>query len=139
MFKIGVFAIISDPNDKILLCHRCDIDWWNLPGGVLENGEAPWQGVIREVQEEVKLDVSVERLAGIYYKLKENEIVFSFICKTIGGKPGLTDEADRIEYFSLENLPINTLKLQVERIRDAVENPNDVTLKIQLQQEIKKT
>jgi len=27
-------------------------DLWNLPGGGLEPGEAPWKAVIREVREE---------------------------------------------------------------------------------------
>ena len=52
MFTIGVFAIIFDDKNRILFCHRRDHDLWNLPGGRLEKGEAPWKGVIREVKEE---------------------------------------------------------------------------------------
>lgn len=52
MFKIGAFAIILDEQGRVLLCHRRDIDAWNLPGGGLLSGEAPWQGVVRETKEE---------------------------------------------------------------------------------------
>jgi len=50
MFSIGVFGIIFDVEGRVLLCHRRDYDLWNLPGGGLETGEAPWEGLIREVR-----------------------------------------------------------------------------------------
>jgi len=39
-FTIGVFAIIHGGDRRVLLCHRRAHDLWNLPGGVLEHGEA---------------------------------------------------------------------------------------------------
>ncbi|GAC1349101.1 MAG: hypothetical protein NVS4B7_04370 [Ktedonobacteraceae bacterium] len=65
MFTIGAFAIILDEQQRVLLCHRCDIDRWNLPGGGVCRGETPWKGVTREVKEEVGLDVVVNRLSGL--------------------------------------------------------------------------
>ena len=59
--------------------------YWNLPGGVLEHGEAPWECVIREVKEETGFDVKIEKLSGIYSKPTQNEIVFQYICTVIGG------------------------------------------------------
>ena len=40
-FTIGAFAIIPDDLGSVLLCHRCDIDVWNLPGGTVEHGASP--------------------------------------------------------------------------------------------------
>lgn len=131
MFTIGVFGIIFNEHEKVLLCHRLDYDLWNLPGGGLEPGEAPWQGVIREVKEEVGLDVDAERLAGVYSKPEENEIVFSFICKITGGKISTSNEADLIEYFSFEELPKNMSLKQKERIKDALAKNYKTLLKIQ--------
>ncbi len=117
-YTIGAFAIILDEQDRVLLCHRRDYDLWNLPGGGVEANEAPWECVVREVKEEVGLDVQVESLAGVYSKRNETDIVFSFICKVIGAKIALTDEADKIEYFSVNEIPQNTSPNQVERIKD---------------------
>ncbi|HKF36666.1 MAG TPA: NUDIX domain-containing protein, partial [Ktedonobacteraceae bacterium] len=39
IFRIGVFALIFDDEGRILLGHRRDVDWWNLPGGGMEVGE----------------------------------------------------------------------------------------------------
>jgi len=89
-FTVGVFAIIRDDDRRVLLCHRRDHDLWNLPGGALEHGEAPWDGVIREVSEETGLDVEVSRLAGIYSKPEADDLVFSFLCRRTGG-----DRAER--------------------------------------------
>jgi len=131
MFKIGVFAIILDRQKRVLLCHRRDFDLWNLPGGGLEQSETPWEGVIREVKEEVGLDVEVQRLAGIYSKPDQDEVVFSFICTIIGGEITLTEEADEINYFSFSDFPPNTLPRQVERVRDVLTCNSDVILKTQ--------
>ncbi|KKQ55799.1 MAG: NUDIX hydrolase [Parcubacteria group bacterium GW2011_GWA2_38_13] len=133
MFKIGVFGIIFDGRKKVLLCHRLDYDLWNLPCGGLEPGEAPWQGVIREVKEEVGLDVETEQLAGVYSKPEENEIVFSFVCKITGGKISTSDEADLIKYFSFEELPKNMSLKQKERIKDALLEKEETILKIQVE------
>ena len=119
-FKIGVFGIILDDQRRVLLCHRTDRDLWNLPGGGLEKGETPWQGVIREVKEETGLDVKVEKLSCIYAKPDKEEISFAFICKIAGGKMTLTPESDKIEYFKFIDLPKNLSPKQTERIKDAL-------------------
>ncbi len=120
--QAGVFAVIFDNKQRVLLCHRRDHDLWNLPGGVLEKGEAPWEGVRREVREETGLEVEVVRLTGIYYKPEQNEVVFSFLCKITKGEITLTDEADRIEYFEFQEIPSNSSPKQIERIKDVLES-----------------
>jgi mutator protein MutT len=130
-FTIGVFGIIKDEQNRVLLVLRNDYDLWNLPGGGLENGETPWQGVIREVKEETGYDVEVVKLAGIYSKPEKNEIVFSFVCKIIGGEMTLNEEAKEIKYFSLHEIHKNTSQKHIERIEDLLKNENDLIMKSQ--------
>ena len=131
MFTIGVFAIIHDDDRRVLLCHRRDHDLWNLPGGVLEHGEAPWDGVIREVREETGLEVDVSRLAGVYSKPEANDLVFSFLCRRTGGEIALSDEADRIQFFRADELPANTIPKQVERIADFFRDTGTAVCRVQ--------
>ena len=115
----------------MLLCHRRDHDLWNLPGGALEHGEAPRDGVIREVKEETGLEVEVSGLAGVYSKPEADDLVFSFLCRRVGGVIALSDEADRIEFFRADALPPNTIPKQVERIAGSVRDTETVVCRIQ--------
>jgi len=130
-FTIGVFGIIRDEQNRVLLCLRNDGDFWNLPGGGLEKGESPWQGVIREVKEETGLDVKVLRLIGIYSKPEKDDIVFSFECKIVGGKITLNDEAKNIQWFSFPEIPKNTFPKHIERIEDLLKKEGGLIMKIQ--------
>ncbi len=118
VFRIGVFGIITDDEDRVLLCHRRDFDLWNLPGGGVEEGESPWDALVREIEEETGLRAAPEHLSGVYCKPDRNEVVFSFYRRVTGGATRFTNEADRIEYFPLDRIPGNTVPKQVERIRD---------------------
>ncbi len=120
MFTIGAFAIIFNAQGQVLLSHRRDVDMWNLPGGGMESRELPTEAVIREVMEETGLEVTVERLVGVYGKVDKDDLVFAFVCKVVGGELRLSDEADEHRYFDVNALPPNTLQKQVERIFDAV-------------------
>jgi len=120
MFSIGAFAIIFDDDDGILLSHRRDFDAWNLPGGGLQSRELPDEAVMREVKEETGLEVTIERLVGIYGKMDKDELVFAFVCRVISGELSISDEADEHRFFTVDRIPPNTLSKQVERIHDAL-------------------
>jgi len=120
-FSIGAFAIIFDELDRVLLSHRRDLDLWNLPGGGVESGELPTEAVIRETREETGLDVTIERLVGVYGKQYKDELVFAFVCRVVGGQLAASDEADESRYFQVSAIPSNTIPKQVERIHDAID------------------
>ncbi len=130
-FTIGAFGIIFDEQKRVLLVHRTDYDLWNLPGGTLENFESPLNAVKREVKEETGLEIEVSKLLGIYNKENKNDIAFSFLCKVVGGKITLNDEADKIEYFEIEKIPSNTVLKQLERIKDYLSGSDQIVFKTQ--------
>ena len=47
-FRVAAFALIFQEG-RVLLAHRRDIDWWNLPGGGMEAGETVDEALHREV------------------------------------------------------------------------------------------
>lgn len=122
MFSIGAFAIIWDLSGRVLLCHRRDMDAWNLPGGGVESGELPTEAAVREAREETGLEVTIDRLVGVYGKAEKDELVFSFVCRIVGGELQETDEADACRFFSLSEIPHNTSPKQIERIHDALKD-----------------
>ena len=131
LFIIGVFAVIFDSSKRVLLCHRTDIDLWDLPSGAMEQAETPWEAAVREVEEEVGLVVKIERLLGVYSRPDQNEVAFGFLCRVVGGSLRSSHEADCIQYFELDKIPPNTNHEQVEALQDVVNEELQATLRIQ--------
>ena len=131
IFRIGLFALIFDDEERVLLGHRRDIDWWNLPGGGMEAGETVDEALCREVREETGLEVEVEQLAGVYSKPQKQEVVLTFRCRTIGGMLQPTEEVRENRYFAPGALPSNTLPKHRQRIEDALLNQQSAVIRAQ--------
>jgi 8-oxo-dGTP pyrophosphatase MutT (NUDIX family) len=58
-------GLLRDPAGRVLLCELTYKPEWDLPGGVVEPGESPREGVRREVREEIGLDVESPRLLTV--------------------------------------------------------------------------
>lgn len=56
---VSVRGVISDTRGHVLTVQRRTDHEWELPGGRLNAGESPQQGLRREVHEETKLDVEI--------------------------------------------------------------------------------
>ncbi|HZS75430.1 MAG TPA: NUDIX domain-containing protein [Ktedonobacteraceae bacterium] len=132
IFRIGVFALIFDNDGRVLLGHRRDIDWWNLPGGGMEQGETVDEAVCREVREETGLAIEVERLVGVYSKPQKQEVVLTFLCHVTGGTLGPSEENRDNRYFHPDELPANTLPKHRQRIADALLNQPQAIIRAQL-------
>jgi ADP-ribose pyrophosphatase YjhB (NUDIX family) len=65
MPKVYVATAILD-GGQILLTRREDFEVWCLPGGSVEDGETFAQAAVREVYEEIGLEVRITRLVGLY-------------------------------------------------------------------------
>jgi 8-oxo-dGTP diphosphatase len=128
IFRIGVFALIFNDEKQILLAHRRDIDWWNLPGGGVESGETIDEALCREVCEETGLEIKVERLVGVYSKPQKQEVVLTFLCQVIGGTLHATEETRESRYFAPGALPENTLPKHRQRIQDALLNQQSAVI-----------
>jgi ADP-ribose pyrophosphatase YjhB (NUDIX family) len=64
-----VSALIEGPGGRLLLARRAVEPWlgrWDCPGGFLEEGEHPLDGLRRELLEETGIEIGPARFVGIW-------------------------------------------------------------------------
>lgn len=80
---LHVTAAVIKQDNRILICQRArDDDYallWEFPGGKLEEGETPEQCIVREITEELGLDIQVNSiLAETKHNDGEQDVHFTF-------------------------------------------------------------
>lgn len=120
---LAAFATILDEQQQVLLVHRRDIDVWECPGGGVGRYESPWDTTVRETYEETGLEVSIEAVAGVYWRPSKPALVFQFLGRVIAGLPRPTDKADDVRYFASGRLPPRISPVVRERVLDSITTP----------------
>lgn len=115
--------------DKILLLRRFNTRWedgkYTLISGHLEGKETVEQAMIREAKEEPGLSLTEKDLEVVHVMHRKSNngleyIDFFLVSKKWKGEPRISepDKCDDMQWFSLENLPGNTLP----HIKQAIKN-----------------
>ncbi len=63
--RLIAHALITDPWDRVCLLETTFKDDWELPGGIVNPSESPWTGTVREIGEELSLELPVGRVLVI--------------------------------------------------------------------------
>lgn len=121
-FGVTAAAIVTDAGGKVLLLkHRFRPgSGWGLPGGFLERGEQPEDGLRRELGEEIGLEVEQLRLFTVraFKKPKQLEVVFT--AQAIGNPDQLSFEIQEAEWFLPREFPAGLPRDQFELIKRAL-------------------
>ena len=110
----GVSAVVFDDEGRVLLGQRADNHRWALISGIPEPGEQPAAALVREVEEETGVRVSVERLVAVR---SGRQVTYPngdtcqfmdlcFRCRVIDGEARVNDdESLAVGWFALDELP----------------------------------
>jgi 8-oxo-dGTP diphosphatase len=92
MFPLLVTVAVIIHNHKVLLTKRkADVPYpllWEFPGGKVEPGEDPRDCIVREIREELAIDVTVSGIYDVvYHKYPERAVlVLAYRCRWQSGE-----------------------------------------------------
>jgi ADP-ribose pyrophosphatase YjhB (NUDIX family) len=128
---LAAAGLIRDDSGRVLVVKPNYRDYWTLPGGVCEFGEAPHAGCAREVEEEIGLRLPVGRLLAVDWQLPleiygqqaRPAVYFVFDCGVLHSMSGVRlqeEELDDCRFATERELSTLLAETTVPRIRAAI-------------------
>jgi 8-oxo-dGTP diphosphatase len=108
-YTVGAVALLRRSDGCVLLVDQRHSAGWALPGGLLRRGETPASAVVREVAEEVgvQLDAAALPQPVATTDARARRVDLIYVIDGIDSKASTIDEAEvrRIGWFALDALP----------------------------------
>ena len=112
---IALLALINNNNEVLISLRKNRKEYngyWEYPGGKVENGETLEQALVREIKEELNLEIAKNCIAPLTFAVDEQEmsqkILFLYVCRKWDGPiKSLIDQ--KIEWVK----PINLAQYQM--------------------------
>lgn len=119
---VATNGILLSQKGDVLLIQRNDTRTFAPPGGSLETGELPTDGVAREVREETGLIVMPVRLVALsFLPIKPQPyFAFTFRCLMRGGEIQPSPESPHVGFYPYDKLPRPMASMHRRRIETAV-------------------
>jgi ADP-ribose pyrophosphatase YjhB (NUDIX family) len=100
---------------RILLCRRGKepyLNYWSLPGGLVEVGERVADALRREVREETGLQVETNLIAEVFERITPDAegrveyhyVLIDYLCRVTGGELRAGDDAAEVRWFERGDL-----------------------------------
>ena len=107
---VSTVALI-DWQGKVLISLRSEdktlSNFWEFPGGKIKNNESPDDTIVREIKEELSLNInkkSLKPLSFNTYTYEEfNAIIFFYICRIWEGTP-ISKDKQKILWVEIDKL-----------------------------------
>ncbi len=111
-----VTAIIVEREGKVLLQRRAvepSHGKWTFPGGFLEVGETAEAGALRETNEEVGLDVTLDGVHGVYTRPQVGIVLIVYRGTSESGEAIVgDDESLEVRWFAADQIPWSELAFE---------------------------
>ncbi len=125
----GVVLRGAPGHEQVLLGQRSDNGCWSVPAGIVEPGEQPADSLVRELWEETRVRVVVERLVSL---IADPEVTYpngdrcqyismTFRCRYVSGEAAVGDEESlAVGWFDVDALPDDVSERGRQRITTAL-------------------
>ncbi len=120
-FTVSAAAVVTDGRGKVLLLdHKIrPSSGWGLPGGFLEHGEHPDEGIRREIREET--GIGLEGLCLVRARTVDTHIELLFKARASGVPEVKSSEIRGLDWFGRDRLPEQMLPAQKAFVREVLE------------------
>ena len=110
-FRLSAKSFIVDKDNRVLILKRSDDDIhkagiWEIPGGRLDLGEDPVEGLRRETKEETGLDIEIFEPLAIKHFTREDKqkiTMIVFLCRALESQVRLSKEHTEYEWINVRN------------------------------------
>jgi 8-oxo-dGTP diphosphatase len=111
--KATAGALVED-GSRVLLARRAEEPYkgyWDIPGGFLEEGEHPLDGLRRELREETGLEVEPLEFLGAWMDRYGGDSTAAatlnlyWTARSTGGDPEPADDVSELRWFERDELP----------------------------------
>ena len=117
--RMGAGVLFFNEKDELLIIKPNYKDHWTIPGGVVDANESPRQAAIREVKEELGLDIDPLKLLCVNYVPDHDEKGESLQLVFYGG----ILNSEKIGSFKIPNKEIDGHKfIKAEELMDLLED-----------------
>ena len=137
---MGAGVLIFNEYDEILLLKPNYKDYWSIPGGTVDENESPRQCCLREIKEEIGLELSEITFLCVDYKSEQKEkpeslqfIFYGDVLKSdqIEKIKIQEDEIDEFRFVKIEEakaLLSEVLKNRIESCLESIQSGKTVYL-----------
>ncbi|MFB6199792.1 MAG: NUDIX domain-containing protein, partial [Candidatus Nanohaloarchaea archaeon] len=104
---------------KLLLLYREDENWWEVPGGKVEEEESPTEAAVREAEEEIGVEVELRKpfYSGEFQHSGEMFLWHAYVSEIVEGDPVIQeDKFKKLEWFEGSELDELELAPNLEMI-----------------------
>ena len=121
-FAVTAGAILTDGHGRVLLLkHRFRPgSGWGLPGGFIEHGEQPEEGLRRELREEIGLEVGRLKLFTVRAFKRPKQVEIVFMGQAVGNPDELSFEIQEAAWFLPGEFPPELPRDQFDLIKRAL-------------------
>ena len=123
---VSAATIVLNDQKEILLI-KGPMRGWEMPGGIVEEGESLKNAAIRETKEESGIDIEVLKFCGIFQNVGKSICNTLFLAKPIGGKLTTSAESLEVDYFPIDQalnmITIESFRQRIEYCIDSSKQP----------------
>lgn len=106
--KVAVGVLVEDERGRLLLVRRNHdpaMGRWAFPSGYVDAGEVLEQAAVREVFEETRVAVRLERMLGAWSSSGDAVVFLAYAGTWTGGEATAGAEASEVAWFEPDALP----------------------------------